>query len=591
MTFSTPKPSGFNFGSPAAGAGSGFAAAALPQQQPSSFAFGTPTATVQPQQQQQPSTGLSFGLPQSNVPSNAMQPSSLASMAFSTPAAQSTGFAFGQQASNPAAANASTASMSFGLPNITPQSQQPATGLSFGQQPAQQPALGLSFGQPQVQQQQPAGLSFGQPTQPQQPVSALSFGQPTQQQPATGLSFGQPQLQQQSTGLSFGQPQSQPATTGFAFGQQAQTTATSTAAPILSFGLQTSSTTAAVAPTLTLNPLTTTTPSTGLSFAQPSSQAAPPLFGATQQQQQPSLLGSLTSQALVPSTTGTLTTSTVPQAVGLGGIDMNTTQPKAVEGKNESTKVKEAQVPKEIIQTVDDFKAYVKQQKTLSSDIIRTTDRKLKSVTDEIQRLNCNVQEVSNNVDNNKLTIKLLRSDTSKVIQHADMAQRTHETPSGLQFENIMPQIYFNELIHKYENDLLTLKHQVELTEKHLQSLSSPQNFSAQDLKRGLQQIHESFIALAGRLQETHTKVDSQKDQYLNLRKFLLRDTTNVFDVEQANKSSGANTSKVQYGPNPFTSSSLGGGLNFSNQSAAKQWNSSQTQPNNSSFFGNFKRM
>jgi nucleoporin p58/p45 len=199
---------------------------------------------------------------------------------------------------------------------------------------------------------------------------------------------------------------------------------------------------------------------------------------------------------------------------------------------------------------------------------------------------------VSNNVDNNKLTIKLLRSDTSKVIQHADMAQRTHETPSGLQFENIMPQIYFNELIHKYENDLLTLKHQVELTEKHLQSLSNPQNFTAQDLKRGLHQIHESFIALAGRLQETHTKVDTQKEQYLSLRKFLLRDTTNVFEVEPSTSAAG-NTSKIQYGPNPFTSSMLGGGLNFS-QSSAKQWPAppmaqpqQQQQQNTSSFFGN----
>lgn len=261
---------------------------------------------------------------------------------------------------------------------------------------------------------------------------------------------------------------------------------------------------------------------------------------------------------------------------------MSATQPKAVEGMSESTKVKETQVPKEIVQTVEDFKAYVKQQKTLSSDIIRTTDRKLKSVTDEIQSLNCVVQDVSNNVNNNKVTIKLLRGDTARVIQHADMAQRTHETPSGLQFENIMPLIYFSELIHKYESDLLTLKHQVELTEKHLQSLSHPQNFSALDLKRGLQQIHESFIALAGRLQETHTRVEVQKEQYLNFRKVVFRDSTDVFEVPN-NLTGASNPAAIQYGPNPFSSSTMNS-LSLSNQSAARQW---AAQPPTNSFFGN----
>lgn len=520
MSFGTPKPSGFNFTTPGATtASTGFSLPMTQQPLQQSGISFGSTPIATVQPQQQQQQSTGFGISQPTAPTNVVQP--LSSMAFSAPASQapSSGFSFGQPQT---AAPAATTALSFGATTITPQTQ------------AQPAASGFSFGQPA----QPAATTTA--------AQSLSFGQP-----ATTLSFGQPATTAAQS-LSFGQP-----ATALSFGQPASTTTTA-------------------ATGLTLNPLTTATPSSALSFGQPTTQP-PPVFGV-QPQQSTGLLGSLSSQPL-----GATPIVTAPQVVGLGGIDMSATQPKAVEGKNDSTKVKENQVPKEILQTVDDFKVYVKAQKNLSSDIVRTTDRKLKSVNEDIQKLNCSVQEVSNNVDHNKLAIKLLRSDTSKVIQQDDMAHRTLETPSGLQFENIMPQIYFNELIQKYENDLLNLKHQVELTEKHLQTLANPQNFSAQDLKRGLQQIHESFIALAGRLQETHTKVEGQKEQYLNLRKFMLRDSTNVFEVQPDNRA--VSGTKVQFGPNPFTSRMHSSNMNVSNQlGAGKQWNQQQTS--NNTFFG-----
>lgn len=455
----------------------------------------------------------------------------------------STGFSFGGGANT---ATTSATGFSFGA-STTPSIAKPAMGgFSFGSAPTSQPTSTPSFG---------LGISSAAPpqVQPVQPTvqttTPPAFG--ISQQPS--LSFGTSQQQPQQTtqatlGISFAQPAnpqvvSTTAPPSFNFGQPATSTTTSTSAP-------------------SLLSLSTTAPTASSLFSVPTQ----PLF-------------SNATASTTASTQPTVATTTTQQSfVGLGGIDMTANQQKAPEGKIEATKVKETQVPIQIMQSVEEFKNYMKNQKTTSSEITRSTDRKLKTVTDEIQRLSCSIQEASNTVDTNRSIIKHLRNETAKVIENADMAQRTHETPSGLQFENTLPQIYFKELIQRYETDLLNLKHQVELTEKHLQSLANPQNFSAQDLKRGLQQIHECFIALAGRVQDAHTKVENQKEQYLQLRKFILRDSTNVF-VTVDQEPTSASVNRVQYGPNVFSSQ---GGFNFGNiqkPPQQQQQQLSQSQP------------
>lgn len=240
--------------------------------------------------------------------------------------------------------------------------------------------------------------------------------------------------------------------------------------------------------------------------------------------------------------------------MGLGGVDINANQPKTVEGKHDGTKAREAQLPQEIAATIETLKAHIKQQKTYSSDIARTSQRRLNYVATETQNVKSTLTELADAVEANCASIKALRAETARVIQHAEMAQRTHETPPGLQFENTRPLLYFAELVQQFENDLIAFKNQVELTEKHMRSLANPQSFSGQDLKHGLQQIHECFIALAGRHHEIHQQVEEQKGLYLKLRKYFLNDRTDVFEEhEKRTALGGAASGGVGVGPTPFS--------------------------------------
>ena len=70
--------------------------------------------------------------------------------------------------------------------------------------------------------------------------------------------------------------------------------------------------------------------------------------------------------------------------------------------------------------------------------------------------------------------------------------------------------------------------------------------------------LHESLVAVAGRLQGVHSKVQQQKEQYLNFRKYVLKDSTNVFeDIKLDSKASKSNVGLITSGPTPFAPGTL----------------------------------
>lgn len=73
-----------------------------------------------------------------------------------------------------------------------------------------------------------------------------------------------------------------------------------------------------------------------------------------------------------------------------------------------------------------------------------------------------------------------LKQDTAKALQNAEIAQRTHDTPSGLQYENNAPLLFFMELADSFEHDLMLFRSQIETTEKHIQTMMTPKTLTPQ---------------------------------------------------------------------------------------------------------------
>ncbi|KAH8273121.1 hypothetical protein KR018_004842 [Drosophila ironensis] len=490
-----------------------------------SFSF-TPTTNAGAPAAAPATGGFNFGArpATTNAPPPAFGATSAATPAFGAATATPT---FGAATATPTF-GAATATPAFGAPAAT--GAAPAFGATST---ASAPAFGA------------AAAGFGAP--------APAFGAASTAAPAFGAAA--PTVATVAPTFNFATPTTTaPTTAPPAFGFSTATTTNTPAIPSslgggigsFAFGKPAQATGAA-----SLNFGTTTTTATGLKLG--GSTATTALGGG-------GIFGKPAGQpAAAPA----------PAFVGLGGIDVSGTQPKLGDNKQDGIKIKETQVPEEIVKTVEALKSYIKQQKTSASDIGRTSISKFNNVDHEISQLKLALQTMANSMETNHQQIRLLRQETSRAIQSLEMAQRTQDTPAGLQFEHSAPLQYFQCLVAKYEQDLVAFRQQIGLTERHMQALSSPKSISPDDLKRGFRQLNESFISLAGRLHELHQRVEEQKEHYLNLRRFRLRDATNVFERIDNPPLPSAEPHRISSGPTPFSNISVLSSLNKSYAAAA----------------------
>ncbi|XP_065924215.1 nucleoporin p58/p45 isoform X1 [Magallana gigas] len=446
------------------------------------------------------------------------------------------GFTFG---ATPSAGStpATGGGFSFGTPS-TQATGNVSFGAAVGQTPAAGPTSSFSFGATPTAST--GGFKLGGTT-PSFPSTQSSTAAPT-----AGFALGTSTASTQSGGFKIGAttlPPAFPGTTSTAPGT------TATVAPAMGFAMPIPSSTAtggggmglglglggAVKPTLT----STTSTLGGLFNTQTPAAKPAGILGAT-------------------TATGSVfgTPATTSQTVGLGGVDPKTSttaaggsaaDPKAGDGKT----LKKSQVPPEIVKTVEDFKTYIKEEKTVQEGISRMSCKPMYKVQEDVASLKQLLSIVSNGLQRNACAVEKLKKEMTQELKNAEMAQRTKDIPAGLQYENTAPTEYFQRLVENFETQMLSYRQQIETLEGHLHSISQPSILSPEELVELLRKLHETFIALAAQLHQVHEAVKTQKEHYLNYRKIFLHDTKNIFEREK--KAVKPKVLPEHFGPSPFS--------------------------------------
>lgn len=163
--------------------------------------------------------------------------------------------------------------------------------------------------------------------------------------------------------------------------------------------------------------------------------------------------------------------------VGLGGLPSTQTK---LSTTQKELPPKEQPLPNEILQTVEQFKEVVKQQKFFSSDMSRSSIRDFRKVEQEIDHLTTVLKEVESQLQKNYQLAENLKYNMAICLAQVEMAQKTQDTPPGLQYENTGPLEYFIKLADEFESQMQVVRAQIDSADKTVKNHRSPDTLTPQ---------------------------------------------------------------------------------------------------------------
>jgi nucleoporin p58/p45 len=203
--------------------------------------------------------------------------------------------------------------------------------------------------------------------------------------------------------------------------------------------------------------------------------------------------------------------------------------------------------------TIDELKAFIKEEKDVSSDVSHLSDKQFKRIKSDTEALAQLVSVLATGVQQSKARLDRLKMETGQELVNAEIAVRTRDTPTSMQYENTAPTEYFQRLISQFEGQMQSYRKQIDQTEQHLQVLGSGTSVTSEDIVAAVQKLHAAFTDLAAKYQGLHQALAVQKTSYRQLHRSL-HGTAPVFETKEAlKKPAQAAPLPSLSGPSPFS--------------------------------------
>nr|CAG4635713.1 EOG090X0D34 [Artemia franciscana] len=210
-------------------------------------------------------------------------------------------------------------------------------------------------------------------------------------------------------------------------------------------------------------------------------------------------------------------------STGLGGTSLTLSGQGGKAKQDAASAAKENKVENEIMATVESFRSYVKSQKSMREEIARARKKNKKALKSNLQSLEEALTSIDHWAAKNNLGIKTVLTFFFQELQNVEMAQRTQDTPQGLQMENTQPMDFFFNLIEGFERKIHAFRQQIEEASRNMQTLHQMGSMSAKDLIDAVKKLHESFVTMASRLYYVHREIQTLRDGMLGQQRVTLR--------------------------------------------------------------------